>query len=71
MNPADAVVTLGIDGTVVAWLVVRFSPWQRRKREQRALERIRRQEAAERALAQQWLDAVAYSQSYAQREQFL
>ena len=71
MNPADAVLALGISVAVVAWLVLRLSPWHRRRRERRALEQARRQEAAERALAQQWMEAVAYSQSYARREQFL
>lgn len=51
----------------VTWLAVRMSPPRRRKRrqasEQRALELLRRQEAADRALAGQWRDALAYCQS--------
>jgi hypothetical protein len=50
------------------WVAIDVSPWRRRKRqrvrEQRALELARRREAADRALAQQWMDAVAYSQRY-------
>jgi hypothetical protein len=48
---------------VAVGVIVHHSPRQRRKRAQRALER---QEAADRALARQWLDAVAYHQRHSQ-----
>jgi hypothetical protein len=62
MSPAGVVFVIFLVCAAVG-VVVHHSPHQRRKREQRALER---QEAIERALAGQWMDAVAYHQKHSQ-----
>jgi hypothetical protein len=64
-----SIVVLGVVGcAVLAWVAVWMSPRRSRRRqqlkEQRVLEQLRQREAAENALARQWIEAVAYSQRH-------
>ena len=64
MSPAGLLLVILLVCVAVG-LMVHHSPQQGRKRERQAFELLRRQEAFERELAQQWMEAVAYCQSHA------